>query len=236
MLYFRPAFWMSVVMVPSLLILSWLGVWQVQRLHWKNELTATLEAGQLAPPAPLSRLLAEPNEPAWRQAIVEGAFVQPTMVRRVFTTKDGAAGYRHLTLFDAGSDGLLFVDLGFAPEAVTPGSPPVGALTVTGFLRPAGEKGWMTLPPEPAKNIWYWRDTVLMLGPNLTGQPFVADFVLDASQPIGSEPWPVVVGAPPKPVNNHLDYALTWFGLALGLIGVYLVWHHNNDRLRFGRN
>lgn len=232
MLYFRPAFWMSILLVPSLLLLIWLGLWQVQRLQWKTDLIATLATAQAAPAIKLPKTIPDIN---WTKVQISGAFVQPPQQRRLFTTHNGAAGYRYLGLFVTNDQRLLVVDRGFAPTAITPPPPDGEQRTLTGFLHPAGQKGSMTPAPEPDKNIWYWRDLETMFADVLPTQNFITSYVLDMAPPAQGAPdsWPRALGAPPDPVNNHLDYALTWFGLAFALIGVYLVWHHKNDRLRW---
>ncbi|PHR60576.1 MAG: hypothetical protein COA47_07385 [Robiginitomaculum sp.] len=237
MLYFRPTRGMSLALIPALLILLWLGFWQVQRLHWKNDLIAKMDAGSAQAARPFTELQNQkgqlPDDLAWQQVQVRGTFVADVPMRRLYTIYEGVVGYRYLTLLAIDGAPVLFVDRGFAPIGQAPTPIPTGAVIAKGFLHPAGVTGWMSPEPDQEKNLWYWRDIKKMLPDHLAAPRFISNFVIDLAATDEVSVWPRPVGAPQRPPNNHLDYALTWFGLAISLLGVYLVWHWKNGFLRF---
>ncbi|MBV9260769.1 MAG: SURF1 family protein, partial [Pseudolabrys sp.] len=103
---------------------------------------------------------------------------------------------------------------------------PEGALTglvdITGVLRWPEERGLFTPGDEPNNNIWYLRDQRLMARAKDWGP--VAPFYVDQEEPQPAGGLPRVGKLALMLPNNHLQYALTWFGLALGLAGVYVIW------------
>lgn len=233
MIQFRPALWMSIALILSLMILVGLGNWQLQRLNWKNELIAQLQRSQEMP----ANVLGANNistKMAWKKLAVTGRYRLDDPVLRMFGIVDGVPGYRLMRVFDTNSGRTLFVVRGFIPEAVDAKTalPPGGVTDLTGLVRPVGEANWLTPVADETAGIWYWRDLEGMAAKLGLHDSFQSDFTLDLIKPDTTTHWPKPVGVPPPPINNHLDYALTWFGLALVLLVIYLVWHAKNGRLR----
>lgn len=230
------------IVVPGILaligiaILCGLGVWQVQRLHWKENLIATVEARIHAAP------ITAPGPGAWPIDIDRLDYQPVTVSGRFLNDKEiyvfasllepngpvGGVGYRVLTPLETDGGWYLIVNRGFVPEAQKdPATRPEGQLpgevTVTGILRPAEQRGMFTPANDPARNIWFTRDPAEIAAflklPADKVAPYTVDAVFDPVYPLpqGGE---TVVSFP----NNHLQYAVTWFGLALALAGVYLVW------------
>jgi len=212
-----------------------LGVWQVQRLHWKEAMLARIAALQGAPPEPLGVVLNRLGE-AGRPEVGEVDFVrvqtacptlQQTPTLRLYAVLGGVMGRRLITAcpIRAGRFRTLLVDRGFVPDEtpVAGGprqtAPPLDA-PVIGVLRAAPQLGWLTPPSDAAKNDWRARDIPAMAKALGAPSPAPVFLMLETPRPQSGVPMPAAV--PTDIPNNHLGYALTWFGLAAGLIGVYL--------------
>ncbi len=217
----------------ALAILVGLGVWQLQRLAWKEGLIATLEQRVDAEPVTLAeaegRAERDGREIDWLRLRVSGRFVAADTLY-VYATQDGMAGWRAVTPFESEAGRTVLVDRGFVPDTVLraegAGSPPAeGSVEVMGLARIHGEgQGPFTPDNDAAANRWYWWDIPAMarvLGLDASGT--VTGFVIEAEPGAwsGAGPWPKVVRREPALPNRHFEYALTWFGLALCLVGVY---------------
>ena len=194
-----------------------LGVWQVQRLAWKRALLAEIERGESSPPVPL------PAQPApFMRVVVEGRFLPPVARygAEVRTTRLGPVMGAHVisALVRPGSDPLI-VDRGWAPTEFDPALPG-GEVRIEGYVRPAEHPVWMGAKDDPAGRRFFALDPVA-IGASL-GLERVAPFTLVALGKPDRLPEPA--GALPRPPNNHLSYALTWFGLSAALVAVFIVY------------
>ncbi len=221
-------------MVPVLAILIWLGVWQVQRLHWKTDLIAQIEHGATLPPVPLEKLLSQSANGApigWRNVSVRGHFMD-TPPHMLFAVRDGKQALRVLSAFESKSGIKIVTDLGYIPYQKEPTwqRPPVSSdVLLTGVLKPVRGKRLFTPQNRPG-GIWYWRDSKTMLGAS-DADNAVTDYVLDVDTAPGKTGWPIPAPSHADLPNNHLDYALTWFGLALAALAIYFAWHWRAGRL-----
>lgn len=233
---FSPAPGLSLALIPVLAILIALGVWQVKRLVWKTELLAQIEHGQTLAPVPLSTLLDTEKQGklvAWRKAQVSGR-VADEPVRFMYSIKDGKPALRALAPFITDDGTVIAVDFGYVAIAQTPdwrlprsGQP----VTLHGILKPLRKPGRFA-PENQPDGLWYWPDTAAILSPFFASKT-VESYLLDLDAPRVYPDWPEPAPAHANIPNNHLDYALTWFGLALAAFGVYLGWHVRTGRLSF---
>ena len=228
---------LTITAISALCVLMALGSWQVKRLHWKEALIARVEAKINAPSVPLSDFLPIPSAQQAEQQDVEYSRVRlvgtfdHTKEYFYFATLDGAPGfhvYTPLKISGLGaSSKIVFVNRGFVPndkKAIETRSDSVtsGEVTITGLFRwPDAAKPNRFIPDNDVKaGIFFWRDLALMrteagYSDNQVHPFFVyADKQQGAGLPIGGV---TIVEFP----NSHLAYAITWFGLALTLIGVY---------------
>jgi surfeit locus 1 family protein len=190
-------------------ILISLGVWQMQRLAWKQGVIADIEARIAAPPVQLPDNL-DPERDAYLPVEVTGVLGSEYL--QVLVSKKGAgAGYRIIRPM-LRTDGRIMVDMGFVATADASGlkfeeGPP---LTVIGNLQWPQETDNFTPAPDLDKNIWFARDVQAMAGALGTAPVLVVR--RDAPQSGGPvSPLPVDTSAIP---NDHLQYAITWFSLA----------------------
>ncbi|HEY0032815.1 MAG TPA: SURF1 family protein [Devosia sp.] len=206
-----------------------LGIWQLERLAWKNALIAAVEARTNAPPADPSvdgsweRFNPEADE--YRRVVVRGRFehASETLVQAV-TAYGGGFWVMTPLVFDDGRQ--VLVNRGFvSPEQREPATrPPSGdEVAVTGLLRQSEPSGGFLRSNDPAGERWYSRDVqAIARDKRLTN---VAPFFIDEE---AGEPGTYPIGGLTvlSFSNNHLVYALTWFALALMLVGGfgYLLW------------
>ncbi|MDJ0389410.1 SURF1 family protein [Roseomonas sp. E05] len=208
--------------LPLLAILIGLGTWQMQRLHWKTALLAHLAAAQAGPAQPLS---ADP-EP-WTKAFATGRLLNDREALLGLEVRNNVLGAHLLVpmLREAGPP--LLINRGWVPlERSTRLSRPEGEVRVEGYVRPGESAGMFSATDDPAGRRFYTLDPAV-IGPAL-GLPEVAPFVLVALAPPGLPPdaLPQPARNFPQPPNNHLGYVVTWYGLALALVGVFATWAH----------
>jgi len=224
--------------VPALLVLIGLGVWQIQRLHEKQALLASIAERMTAPEAPLTDVLRLPvSETEWRHVRLRGRFLNGKEAYVHAIEPEFGLGVHVLTPFQMDEGGVVLVDRGFVPLSLRPpdtrsAGQLEGEVDVSGIVRLAGERNMFTPAADERERTWYWRDPKGIA--EASGVEVRAPVVIVADQPANPGGVPRFTGYRVDIPNNHLQYALTWFGLALTLVGVYLVYHVRNGRLSFG--
>jgi surfeit locus 1 family protein len=211
-----------------------LGLWQIQRLHWKlaliERVDARVHAAPVAAPSPdqWPGITAEGDE--YRHIALTGHFLNAEEVQ-IYTPSDEGPAYWVLTPFARDDGTVVMVNRGQVPEALkdpATRTPPEGRQTVTGLLRISEAKGWLfSRANDPAAGQWYRRDIAsITAAKGLTNAaPYFVD--QDLRDP---QAWPRGGQTVISFRNSHLSYALTWFALvALCLVawGLFLrhEWH-----------
>jgi surfeit locus 1 family protein len=215
----------AVATVVGIAILIGLGVWQVQRLHWKEGLLARIAALQSAPAEPLEVVLRRAPEGADIDYVRVQALcpdIETAPYLKLYAVRDGYAGDRIIAacrLADAPYDAIL-VDRGFIAQGLTPTAGQVLSQPIIGILRKGDTRNFVTPANEPGQNLWYWRDIPAMAAALGVSRPAPSFLMLE--QPAPPAGGPAIAPLPSDIPNNHLQYAITWFGLAVALAGVYL--------------
>lgn len=208
----RTTAFVAIIGLGGAAILIWLGVWQMQRLAWKEGVIADIEARIVDAPVALPAQR-DPETQSYLPVQASGNFTGDP-VRVLVSQKDVGAGYRLISAFLTQADGRalrVMVDRGFVPTAQGDGVPtPDRPVTVTGNLQWPQEVDDFTPAPDMAGNIWFARD-VPALAKALEAEPvlIVARDIAPAQS--GVSPLPVDTSRIP---NDHLQYAITWFSLA----------------------
>ena len=221
--------WSFVALMGALtLVCIYLGVWQLQRLAEKEALITAVAERLHLPPVPL------PPQDQWPDLDLErlnfspvaltGSFRHEQAVTVFTSLVDGKGpasgpGYWVVTPFVLESGGTVFVNRGFVPEdlqeaALNDPGGPQGEVTITGLLRPAESAGWFVPEANTSDRIEWVRDPArlaTLVDPALA--PFAPFYVDQSAGPAGMLPQggETIVELP----NNHLGYALTWFGFAI---------------------
>lgn len=198
-------------------ILMGFGVWQLQRLAWKEAILAEIEARIAAAPVALPAA-PEAERDRYLPVLAEGRFTGEHLDVLV-SRKQIGAGLREIAVFETEGRRIL-VDRGFIPEARKADPRDYAGTEVTGNLHWPEEVDSFTPPPDATTGLWFARDVPAMARA-LGTEPVL--IVARAATGPGIEPLPVDTSDIP---NDHLGYAVQWFGLAavwLGMTG-YLLW------------
>jgi surfeit locus 1 family protein len=222
--------WPSLLALAGLAVLAGLGSWQLQRKHWKEALIAKIAERVHAAPMPLARA---------EQAVRGGGDVEYLHVaargrfhhdkeRYLYAPAAAGLGWHVYTPLEVGPGRIVWVNRGFVPDqrkapAARAAGQVAGEVEVLGLLRAPAHKGAFTPDNDVARNLWYWPDV-----PAMTASAFPGASVEALPVAIDADAHPAPPGGLPRGgvtrldlPNRHLEYALTWYGLALTLIGVY---------------
>ena len=233
------------LLLPAVLafaVLCGLGTWQVQRKAWKEALIASLTERLAAPPAALPAPAAWPTlDPAsdeYRRVKFSAQFDNAAEAlifgaASAFRPDVSGPGYWVFTPARLADGSLVIVNRGFVPEGrQDPKSRAAGELAgtieIVGVTRWPDTRHWFTPNDDAAHNLWFARDPQAIAAAKGIGP--VAPFFVEQEAPIppGGLPQPgkIVVNLP----DNHLQYAVTWYGLAIVLVVVFVAWAHSTRR------
>jgi len=219
----------------ALAVLLWLGTWQVQRKIWKEALIATVTERfaappvRLPPPAEWPRL--DPSNDEFRRVGFSAEWLNDQEAL-VYTTgsslRADAAGPGYWVFTPARvPGGIVMVNRGFVREgrqdpATRPDGQTAGPVDIVGVMRWPETPGLFTPAGDPARNLWFARDPAAMAAAKGLGA--VAPFYIEQESPSVPGGLPQVGKLQPSLPNNHLGYALTWYGLALVLVVGFGIW------------
>ena len=234
----------TVFAIVGVAILIGLGIWQLDRKTWKENLIETVTTRiarapeNLPPRASWPRLLPEGNE--YTRVTFPAEFL-PGEEALVYTAGSPfrpdvkGTGYWLFAPAQLAGGSIVVVNRGFVPldrkePATRSDGAPHGTVDIVGVMRWPEARGLFTPADDPKTNVWYLRDLTAMAAAKkwATAAPFYID--QESPVPAGGVPLPgkLEVRLP----DNHLQYAITWFGLALALAGVYVVWLAGHLRRR----
>ena len=185
-----------------------LGVWQVQRLAWKEAIIADIDARIVAEPVALPAD-PDPQADAYLPVTVSGE-IGDEALHVLISQKRKGAGYRIIAPMTLESRRRILVDLGFTPTQNKDAIATAGAATLTGNLHWPDEVDSFIPEPDPARNIWFARDLPAMAAA-LNTEPLLV-VVREGALP-DPKIMPLPVSSARLP-NDHLQYAITWFSLA----------------------
>jgi surfeit locus 1 family protein len=233
MIGFRPLFWPTLFTVPVVLLCLSLGAWQVQRLFWKQDLIAQRQAAVSAAPVVAPRNLEEARGMEFRHVIDEGVFLQDKEIYLGATSESGRQGYQVLTPLREPSGRVVFINRGFIPAEVKDpakraGGQLLGTVRVQGLLRlpPLSKPAWFLPDNRPDLNYWVWVDLPAMSTAKELDQ--IAPFYIDADATPNPGGWPKGGVTRLALPNDHLQYAITWFSLAVALMVIYVLFHRRS--------
>lgn len=238
MIRFRPLLGPTLIVLPAIALTVGLGVWQIQRLHWKEGLIAAVNTRMHTVPIGLDQALAlPPDQREYRQVRLTGHFLNDKEAYVFAPGPGGQAGVQVVTPFVRSSGQTVLIDRGFVPDRLRdPKTRPEGQLqgqvTITGTLRASQPPGSFTPAPNRARRLWFTKDVAGIAA--ASGVTVEAPVLIEADATPNPGGWPKGGQTRVDFPNNHLQYILTWFGLALALLAFYFVYHYRQGRLRFG--
>ena len=230
--------WRS-LLIPALVafvVLTGLGTWQVQRKAWKEgliaSLTERLAAAPKALPPPAAWPKLDQTSDEYRRVEFSATFDHGKealiyAAASSFRPDVSGRGYWVLTPARLADGAFVIVNRGFVPETrKDPASRAEGQISgpveIVGPMRWPDARNWFSPQDDPAHNLWFARDPLAIADAKGIGP--VAPFYVEQESPVppGGLPQPgkLMVRLP----NQHLQYAVTWYGLALVLVGVFGAW------------
>ena len=188
-------------------LLAGLGIWQVQRAGWKGAVLARIDSRITADPVPLP-IRPDPQADRYLAVTVSGEMLAgevPVLVSR----RQFGAGYRIIAPMRLDDGRMVLIDRGFVPAVDHHRARALGPMIVTGNLHWPDEVDGFTPEPDRKADIWFARDV-----PALAGELGTEPVLVIARSRTDDNIAPLPVDSAGIP-NDHLNYAVTWFGLAL---------------------
>ncbi len=254
---FRPLPALTIACTLLFTFLIVLGVWQLERLQWKLGLIDQVNRNLAAAPISLDRALKLGPDAQYRRVALTGHFDHSQEAYIFGIGPEGAPVYHVVTPFWTDDDRVLLVDRGIVPRDLRdpatrpqswaeaeviqrdPKHPERGAAflplsrRIVGVWRLADAPGAFTPKPDLAKRIWYSRDVAAIARADHI-KP-AAPVLVEADAAPNPGGWPKGGQTVVTFRNEHLQYAITWFLMAAGLLGVYLAYHASKGRLGLKR-
>lgn len=204
-----------------------LGFWQLDRLGWKRGIIAEAERRLSLSPVALPVDL-DPLRDDYLPVFVEGRFAGDELYH-LTSKKPQGPGFDIIAPFEADDGRRILIERGYVPQDQRDPATrraPEGTQRIEGFLRWPDDVNRFTPDPDPAKRIWYARNV-----PSLSGAA-QTDPVMIVQAPTGAQGYPRGRAVAVRIRNNHLQYALTWFSIAVIWLVMTVIWMR---RLRLAR-
>jgi surfeit locus 1 family protein len=217
----------TVIAVSGVIILLSLGTWQMQRLHWKNDLLRHAIEDFKLPPADL-RKHPPVSDADWsalhyKPVILQGKWLTPFhAIKMAPRTHDGDAGYQLVVPLLLADNQIVLINRGFAPDKMGVLPPETPGAVIRGVAyQPETTKPYFMPENIPSRNEWVWPDMVAM--GHEFGRDHVVPVMIYENHVIDRDGFPIGGQLPLPSTNSHWHYAATWYALALALLGVWLM-------------
>ena len=218
----RQLLWPGLMAATMLAVLLCLGTWQVERLHWKRGILAQIARAEAAPAVQLPA-----NPEPYTKVQATGRLrddLSASYGAEVRDTLSGTAlGAQLIVPLERDDGDAILVDRGWVPDKrPRPIAQVEGDVTLEGYVRPSDSPGLFSATDNPVTRRFYTLDAPA-IGAAL-GYRQVAPFFLVVMGPPPPERYPDPARHLPRPLNNHLSYAITWYGLAIALVVIFGLW------------
>jgi surfeit locus 1 family protein len=206
--------------IAGTVVLASLGLWQLQRLDWKEGVIAEIEARIGAEPVALPAD-PEPESDRYLPVAATGAFTGEAL-HVLVSTRDQGAGHRIISAFVLEDGRRIMVDEGYVRGGGTLRPGPAESVTVTGNLHWPEEVDRWTPEPDLSDGLFFARDVPAMAAALGTEPVLIITRSVEGTAP-RAQAMPVGTEGIP---NDHLGYAIQWFGLAAVWAGMtgWLLW------------
>lgn len=226
---FQPRFGPTLATACMFAVLLGLGTWQLQRLDWKENLIAERQGRAQEPAVALPAEIVDPAGLEFRRVRLSGRFSHGKELYLGARSHQGSVGVHVVTPLVTADGRTVLVDRGWVPEALkAPESRAAaqieGAVVQEGLLRLGGWKGYDFVRPEnlPAENFWFWIDLPAMAGHLGLENPVTALYV-EAGPAENPGGYPLGGQTRMEIRNDHLQYAMIWYALAVALLVIYVL-------------
>ena len=219
----------AAVSLLGLVVLLGLGAWQLERKAWKEDLIATLDRRlketpvELPPPAECAAMI--PDHWEFTRVLVRVQFLKQSDAL-VYTSGSAirddvkAAGYFVFSPALGPEGRQLVVNRGYVPARAYPAAG--GVIDIVGAVRFPEQPSWFVSAHDAAREVWTVRDPALMA--KVKGWGEVAPFYIEQESPVPAGGLPHPAPLKVRLRNEHLQYAITWFGLAAVLLVMFAIW------------
>lgn len=218
----------------SFAFLCGLGTWQTVRLQWKEGLIAQLEQARANEMLTMQELPDSQEDYAplrFRFAQISGVYLNKHELHMAARYHNGQLGYHLFTPLKLTDGRLLMVNRGWIPtfakeQETRPETLAEGAQSLKVMIRTQTDRNKFTPINQPEDNIWFGRDVDEMA--SVTGLellPITVDVVGEQVRQV----YPVPSTGEIKLRNDHLSYAVTWFGIAIGWAVMFRIWRKRNQ-------
>jgi surfeit locus 1 family protein len=218
--------WATVAAAIVVLILIGLGNWQLDRREWKSQVIET-RAQRITAPAMTILDVGDVDAAEYRPIRLTGRYRAGDSIKLLSRTRDGRPGFHVVTPLEIdGAAGVVLVDRGWAPidreQDIAVSSD--GLIDIEGFVRRFETPNRFTPDNDPVAGNWFYLDgDQLAAALNLDAvAPFYVQLAPGAAAP-GVYPQGDVPNVALR--NPHLQYAITWYALALVLLVIYVIFH-----------
>ena len=241
MIRLRPALWPTLISLPIFVLSLGLGIWQMERREWKRDILDRIAVNQAAPPVTLAELLrGDPLHHEYGRVKVAGTFLHDREFYLAARNLKNTVGLQVVTPLRTDDGLIVLFDRGWVPqEKKDPAKRAEGQLPgrveLVGVVRRAQEQRQFAPDNVPDRNVWFHVDVPLMR--SMAGgksDPKLDSFFLEADATANPGGSPIGGQTRLDIPNDHLQYAITWFGIALAMVAVYLAYHWENGRLTIG--
>lgn len=223
---FKPTLGATVAAAIAVLILIGLGTWQLDRRVWKSQVIET-RVQHITAPAMTFLDIGDVDAAEYRPVRLTGRYRAGDSIKLLSRTRAGKPGFHIVTPFEIdGAARVVLVDRGWVPIDRDPdiAAVPDGLIDIEGFVRRFETPNRFTPDNDPAAGDWFYLD----------GDQLASALKLDAVAPfyVQLAPGAASPGAYPQGDvpnvalrNPHLQYAITWYALALVLLVIYVIFH-----------
>ena len=234
-IYFKPSVWLTIFAFPSFLILIILGSWQVQRLSWKSNLISNYNNNFQQAPITVKELFKDRKKNKYRRTVIYGEYDHANEIQIIGKTYEGNAGFHIISPFILENNEIIYINRGWVPKKYADKKTRKFSLLedkvrVVGLVRLPQKKGYFVPENEPENGFWFTIIPEELNGHlNIIGEK---EFYIDELNIDEKLKLPMPANGKVQVPNNHLQYAITWYSLALGLLIVYFAWHRQNGFLK----
>lgn len=238
MIRLRPAFWPTLISLPIFVLALGLGVWQIERRAWKRDILDRISLNQAAPAMSLDELLrGDPLRHEYGRVKLAGTFLHDEEFHLAARSLRNTVGLQVVTPLRTDDGLIVLFDRGWIPQgrkdpARRAKGQVAGRVELVGIVRRNQERRQFAPENVPERNVWFHVDVPLMRS-MAGGKPDAKldSFFLEADATPNPGGLPLGGQTRLDIPNDHLQYAITWFLIALALAGVYLAYHWENGRL-----
>ncbi len=238
-IYFRPMLWPSIFSIITFVILFGFGTWQVKRLFWKEALIERYVKHSQSDPVTDPKELNGSKIQEFKYTEFLGSFLHKNEIYITGKTFEGNAGFHVITPLKLNNNSIILVNRGWVSEGYKEPEKRKFSLindeiTLKGIIRYPQKKGYFVPENDGENGFWFTiKPSEIFNFLNLNEREVIDTYYIDALREGKKITLPIGVTGQPKLRNQHLSYAVTWYGLALSLLFVYFSYHVSSGRLNF---